>query len=312
MSDYWARRNEELEHIRQQFNTDAQYNKELERIYTRAQREIDKEIQAELTSFATRDEVSMAEARRRVDKMDVETFKEKAKRYVKEKNFSPRANEELRAYNTRMRMSRLELLKHNIHLDTVALADEEDKLLSARLADEAAEEYRRQAGILGETIPDNLDRVARQLVVADFQGTDFSERIWRNQKALRNELENVLDDVLIRGQHPRKASRDLRGLVSKEFGNKKHAAERIAITESGRLQVEVQKKSYEDYGIEQLEVIVEPDACDLCSEHDGNIIRVDDAVQGDNIPIFHPNCRCTTSSYVDRNAFEADLTARGL
>lgn len=312
MSDYWARRNEELERIRQQFNTDAQYNKELERIYTRAQREIDKEIQAELISFATRDEVSMAEARRRVDKMDVEAFKEKAKRYVEEKNFSPRANEELRAYNTRMRMSRLELLKHNIHLETVALADEEDKLLSARLTDEAVKEYTRQAGILGETIPDNLDRVARQLVVADFQGTDFSERIWRNQKTLRNELENTLDDVLIRGQHPRKASRDLRDLVSKEFGNKKYAAERIAITESSRVQTQVAEQSYADYGIEQYEYIAEIDACDVCGELDGQIFNLRDMEQGVNAPPIHPSCRCAISSYVDRNAFEADLTARGL
>lgn len=309
MSDYWARRNEELEHIRQQFNTDAQYNKELERIYARAQREIDKEIQAELTSFATRDEVSMAEARRRVDKMDVEAFKEKAKRYVKEKNFSPRANEELRAYNTRMRMSRLELLKHNIHLETVALADEEDKLLSARLADEAVEEYRRQAGILGETIPDNLDRVARQLVVADYKGTDFSERIWRNQKTLRNELEKVLDDVLIRGQHPRKASKDLRDLVSKEFGNKKYAAERIAVTESARVQTETQKASYKDYGITQMEWIAEPGACDDCEEMDGRIFAIDNPEA--QIPL-HPNCKCSFASVVDRNAFEADLTSRGL
>jgi len=309
MSDYWARRNEELEHIRQQFNTDAQYNKELERIYTRAQREIDKEIQAELTSFATRDEVSMAEARRRVDKMDVEAFKDKAKRYVQERNFSPRANEELRAYNTRMRMSRLELLNHNIHLETVALADEEDKLLSARLTDEAVEEYRRQAGILGETIPDSLDRVARQLVVADFQGTDFSERIWRNQKALRNELENVLDDVLIRGQHPRKAGKDLRDLVSKEFGNKKYAAERIAITESARVQTETQKQSYKDYGITQMEWIAEPGHCDECGEYDGKIMSVDNPEA--EIPL-HPHCRCSFAPVVDRNAFEADLTSRGL
>ncbi|MDN6326662.1 MAG: phage head morphogenesis protein, partial [Alkalibacterium sp.] len=271
MSDYWAKRNEELERIRQQFNTDAQYNKELERIYTRAQREIDKEIQAELTSFATRDEVSMAEARRRVDKMDVEAFKEKAKRYVEEKNFSPRANEELRAYNTRMRMSRLELLKHNIHLETVALADEEDKLLSARLTDEAVEEYRRQAGILGETIPDNLDRVARQLVAADYKGTDFSERIWRDQKKLRNGLEGVLDDVLVRGQHPTKASKALRELVTEEFlgkdgkGGAAFVAKRLAVTESAHIQTEVQKASYKEYGITQMEWVAEPDACPDCA-----------------------------------------------
>src|SRR5690625_2633285 len=141
MSQYWINRNKELERIKAQFNSDADYNRELARIYKRAQREIDKEIQSELMSFATREQVSMAEAQQRVSKMDVEAFRDKAKQYVKEKNFSPRANQELRAYNTRMRMSRLELLKHNIHLETVALADEEDKLLSARLTDEAVEEY---------------------------------------------------------------------------------------------------------------------------------------------------------------------------
>lgn len=311
MSDYWIGRNEESERIKAQFNSDAQYNHELARIYNRAQREIDKEIQSELMSFATREQVSMAEAQRRVDKMDVEAFKEKAKRYVEEKNFSPRANEELRSYNVRMRMSRLELLKHDIHLETVALADEENKLLTARLSEEAQAEFERQAGILGESLPDNLDRIVKQIVVADFQGTDFSERIWRDQKQLRNALSNTLDDVLIRGQHPREASKQLRELVSESFygkrgnGGAKYVAERLAITESARIQSGIQKASYEEYDIQQYEYLAEPDACDVCGALDGSIFSVSVMQPGINASPMHSHCRCSSSGVVDRQAFES-------
>ena len=39
MSNYWQRRNEELKHIQLQFQTDADYNRELRRIYDSGRRE---------------------------------------------------------------------------------------------------------------------------------------------------------------------------------------------------------------------------------------------------------------------------------
>lgn len=313
-AEYWQRRNEEMKHIQSQFNTDASYNEELKRIYRLSEREIDKEIQAFMSRYASSENVSMDIARERVSKMDVEAFQDKAKQYVKEKNFSPQANEELKRYNLRMKTSRLELLNEHIRLETIALANDEEKLLTARLDEEVYKEFERQAGILGQTVPSQatLRRNAKQIVTADFKGTNFSNRIWTNQHELQNELETVIRRTIIRGENPRVASRELQKLVKENVGNKRHAAERLAITESGRVQTESQRASFEEYEIEQYEYIAEPDACEICSELDGELFNVADMQAGENANPMHPNCRCSVSSVVDRTAFEANLTARGL
>ena len=319
MSDYWTRRNETKAQIEANFKTDAQYNRELNRIYSRAQREIQKEIQAELSNFARREQISMAEAQRLIDRADVIDFKEKASEYIDERGLSPEAQRQMRANSVNMRTSRLELLKSTINVELIAMADGENKLLTQRLMQDAVEEYTRQAGILGKTVPRNLDRIAREIVTADYKGTTFSNRIWSNQRKLRNEIENTLEGVLIRGQHPYKAGRALQGLVREEFmgktgsGGARYVAQRLAVTESARTQTSVFKASMEEYDIEKAEWIAEPTACPICAEQDGKIFDVKGIHVDSDLTIpAHNWCRCAFSAYVDRAAWDADLTRRGL
>src|SRR5690625_3332212 len=210
--EYWKLRDKELEHTKESLKSDAGYKSQLTRIYNLAQEDIEKEITRDILGFAYRDEVSMVEARKIISKTDVESFRDRAKQYVGEKNFSPRANRELRAYNITMRSNRLELLQSKIHLNTVALANQEEYLLQRHLAKEVVNEYSRQAGILNMSIPSErqLDRIARSLVEAEFRNVEFSERIWANQNDLQYELENGLRRYIIRGENLRATARGLR------------------------------------------------------------------------------------------------------
>src|SRR5690625_2225114 len=106
--EYWKLRDKELEHTKESLKSDAGYKSQLTRIYNLAQEDIEKEITRDILGFAYRDEVSMVEARKIISKTDVESFRDRAKQYVGEKNFSPRANRELRAYNITMRSNRSE------------------------------------------------------------------------------------------------------------------------------------------------------------------------------------------------------------
>lgn len=49
--------------------------------------------------------------------MDIKTFAEKAKRYVENRDFSDQANAELRLYNLKMRISRIELKKREFEAE---------------------------------------------------------------------------------------------------------------------------------------------------------------------------------------------------
>src|SRR5690625_4595029 len=112
---YWRKR--ELEHIKQQKKLDAQLSKRLQRKYREAQEEITKEMNAFYGRYASKEGITVEDARKRVAKIDIEKYKRKAKKYVKEKNFTDRANEEMRLYNVTMRINRHEMLKRNIELE---------------------------------------------------------------------------------------------------------------------------------------------------------------------------------------------------
>ena len=287
---YWEIRRREHKHIQEQLKREGGYKKRLERLYRTAQEEIVRDIEADIGSFADAEGISMTEAKKRISKHDVEVFSEKAKRYVNERNFGDEANRELRLYNVTLRTNRLELLEARIHLETVGLADAEIKMLEEWLGQEAVAEYTRQAGILGMTVPDaeQLNRMAKAIINAEFRNVEFSERVWQNQKELQHGLENTIRRTIIRGENPRVAGRELRELVHKEFENKKYAADRIAITEAGRVQVAIQEQSYKDNGITQYLYLAEPSACDICAELDGEVFNVSDMRVGENAPVMHP------------------------
>ena len=299
MSDYNSIRRRELEHIEESIKSDAGYKGRLTRLYDKTETDIRRAINADMDSFAYRDRVSMAEARKIVSKTDVRAFQDTAKQYVKEKNFSPQANRELRAYNVTLRTNRLELLQARINLATVELANEENRLLTSHLQKEMMKEYTRQAGILNMSVPSTkqIERLLKSTMLSDVSGITFSDRIWANQNELRDEVNNAIRRSVIRGEHPRTTARELGRLVSDEFENKKYAADRIAITESARAQSISTEESFKDAGINQYMWIAEPDACDECAELDGEVFKIG----GGNPmpPEPHPFCRCSISSYVD-------------
>lgn len=302
MSDYWKRRNETLKDIKAQLKSDEDYKREIERIYGRAQTNIQKEINNELMRYAGDNNLSMSKAQKKIDSIDVQQFKDKLEDYKNEKDLSPRAKDELKRFNIQTRMNRNELLKHNIQLDTIALADKEDKMLTSRLIKDVGDKYKRMSGLLGETVPspDQLNRLAKRLVEADYKGTNFSNRVWANQKDLQHGLEKALERTMIQGKHPNEGARDLRKLVSENFENKKYVAERIAVTEGARIQDETQRAAFDDYGVKQYEWIAEPDACGECAEYDGNIYKLNDP-SAPRVPA-HPFCRCSIAGYVDRES----------
>ena len=304
---YWQIRRREHKHIQEQLKREGGYKKRLERLYRTAQEEIIRDIEADIGRFAGSQGLSMTEAKKRISRFDVETFSEKAKRYVEERNFSDEANRELRLYNVTLRTNRLELLEARIHLETVGIADEEIKMLQEWLGQEAIAEYTRQAGILGMTIPDQaqLDRMAKAIINAEFRNVEFSERVWQNQKELQHGLENTIRRTIIRGENPRVAGQELQKIVRKDFGNKKYAADRIAITESARVQSDIGERAHKDAGITEFMWIAESSACDDCASFDGEVYSYSDS-NAPRVP-YHPFCKCAESAYFDSTELDRRL-----
>lgn len=297
---YW--RNRETEQRKHDILDGREYQRHIEEIHQNMIDEIEKEINGFYGKYARKEGITMAEAKKRAAKLDIEAYGRKAAKYVKEKNFSKQANEEMRLYNLTMKVNRLELLKAQIGLEMVAGFDEMEKYFGKILTDKAVSEFERQAGILGKTIQSNA-KAANAIVNASFHNATYSDRIWMYQDMLKNELSSLLQTGLIQGQNPRRLATHLQ----KRFGVSQSNAERLMITELARVQTEAQKQSFERNGFEEYTFLALGTACPICRALDGKHFKIKKMMPGENAPPVHPRCRCSISAYEDSEDYEAWL-----
>lgn len=297
---YWREREEEQR--KHNIQDEKEYQKRIREIYQNMLDEIEKEINGFYGRYASKEGITMAEAKKRADKLDIEAYARKAAKYVKEKDFSAQANEEMRLYNMTMKVNRLQLLKARIGLELVGGFDELQRFFEQILTDRTLSEFERQAGILGKTIQNN-EKAANAIVNASFYNATYSDRIWMHQDMLKNELSSLLQTGLIQGRNPRQLATHLQ----KRFGVSQSNAERLMITELARVQTEAQKQSFERNGFEEYTFLALGTACPICRALDGKHFKVKKMMSGTNAPPMHPRCRCSVAAYEDNEDYEAWL-----
>jgi SPP1 gp7 family putative phage head morphogenesis protein len=322
---YWAER--EAEALKHYITEEKEYDKEIRRIHQNMLDACQKEIESFYAKYASAEGISLAEAKKRVSKLDIAAYERKAAKYVKEKNFSKKAIEEMRLYNATMKINRLELLKAQIGLETIAGHDELEKYMSEILQGRTEDELQRQAGILGEALGNNA-KTASAIVNGSYKldsfsykgerRSTFSEAIWQHQELMREDLGRILARGMIQGKNPRALAKDIKqywyGKDPRTGGGARYCAERLMRTELARVQTEAQKQSFERNDYEEYIFIVNGGCCPLCeaaakkdSGRGAGVYYVKDMMPGENAPPMHPNCRCSTAAHMNRAEFEAWL-----
>lgn len=299
--EYWKRR--EQEQLKHNTIEEAEYQKRIGEIYGYMMDQIQKEINGFYARYAKKEGITLTEAKKRVSRLDMEEYERKAAKYVKDRDFSAEANEEMRLYNATMKINRLEMLKANIGLELVDGFNDLQKYFEKILTGRTLDEFQRQAGILGNTVLDN-EKAAHTIVNASFHNAKFSDRIWMYQDMMKAELSKLLQAGIIQGKHPRVLARHLEKL----FGVRRSDAERLLQTELARVQTEAQKQSFERNGYEEYEFIALGTACEVCKAINGKHFKVKDMMPGKNAPPMHPRCRCSTAAHMDRDEFEKWLS----
>lgn len=302
LSEYWRQREEEQR--KRNITDEAKYDKVVDRMYRESLADIQKEIDAFYGRYAAKEGISITDAKKRVDKLDIEAYERLAKRVVADKDFSPEANQAMRLYNLTMKVNRLEMLKSMIGVHLVSLSDSLDKYYTSKLDSNTAAEIKRQAGIMGDTIGVN-DKQVHAIVNASFHSAHFSERIWVNNSYLKQKLEQSLLASMIRGERP-----DYRAF-KRIFGSSLYEAKRLLHTELKRCRTEAAMQQYNRNGVEEFEFMaLGPHPCEFCIALDGKHFKVKDFLPGDNAPPMHPHCRCSTAPWVDEKAYNDWLDAK--
>lgn len=277
-------------------------DKELQEVYNQlfksAQNQVIQDLQSYHDSYGGVMGLAPEQAKLRVSEYDVQTFADRARKYVQSRDFSDKANRELKMYNYALRANRAELLKANLHLTMLELEDDERTLTQREILREGLAEYERQAGIMHMSVPEPevMRQTIETLSQTSYKGATWSDRIWKRQEGLRGIVQNLAETVTVQGKNPLEFVPELR----QAFGVGAYEARRLAVTESCRVQVGVQKNVMLDNGFEYYVWVTEPTACPYCKSMEGKSFNTADMQPGLNAPPGHPHCHCTTAPDADK------------
>ncbi len=305
-NNYWVNREkaEQIWQIEQEKNL-KKYNKKLGDLYQITIDNINKDIKADIG--LADGHLIKADAMKGYENLAKEAVAKaqemmKAGHHVTRKDFSKDVNDRLKVYNASMRVNRNEILKSKVGAQLVKLGIDEEGSLTNELWDAYTKEKERQAGILRNTTKNNVwtSKEVQQQIAKQTAGANFSKRVWADIDGLKGQLDGLISTAIIRGDNPKEMAKWLTGMVSAAVGNQKYVAERLARTETARVQFAAQKMSVVQGGYKYVKWFAEGEACKICKA-----IASDDVGYGDgiypynevpDIPV-HPNCMCSISAY---------------
>ena len=289
--EYW--RNREHKTIDKIEKNQEKFLKSISDEYDKALEDIEKEINRNFLKYSKENLLTISELMKKSDKFDVVKFNDKVKKYIERGVFDKSMND-LSIYNLKMRVSRLEFMKAKIEFEVDKLTDQLKSEYEEQLRKETIEEYKRQSGILEPHIDYSANTVA-VIVNSSFYNANFSQRLWGNGESLKSVINTTVNRLILQGVHPDKMISELRKL----FGVSYYEARRVLITESARVQGDVQIDSIEQAGFKSYIYIAERRACVICGSLNGKVFLVKDKEIGLNMYPMHPNCRCRIAPYED-------------
>ena len=304
--DYWRER--ETRQRAANIHDEARYAARIDDIFQSTQDNIQQEIESFYQRYADKEEIDIAEARRRVSKIDMEKYERLAAQYVKaaheggrEAAFSDIANEQMRLYNATMRINRLEMLKARCGIRAMEGYRLADQLINEALEERTYSEYYRLAGILGNTVQFN-ENLVRSIVNASYQNATWSQRLWNNQALLSERIGAQIAQGILTG----KGSDVLARNVQKLTGQSAYNCQRLMRTELRRVQTAAAEQSMLDNGVTEYKFLVANgiNPCDECLALDGKVFKISEMSVGKNAPPKHPLCHCCTCPAIDEEKWQ--------
>ena len=290
---YNAERKAQAELIKRDLDRDKLITQLYQESYDRLQAQIDKFY----LGYAGREGLTKQEAMKRASEFDVTKFAEKARKAVKEKDFSHKTNSWLRIYNLKMKVSRLELLKAELGLEINSLTSNLDEVFDKARRSEYLAEFKRQAGILGISSSGATKRL-EAILNADFYGQNFSSRVWGKtglQAILQRDVFASLNRIYTDMNGYQKEMK----LLANKYGTSEASAKRLIKTEIARINADTDHAMLKDNGFTHMIFVAESGACDICRPLNNTAVPIDKVEKGVNMFPMHPNCRCSAYGHIE-------------
>ena len=289
---YNAERKAQAELIKRDLDRDKLITQLYQESYDRLQGQIDKFY----LGYAGREGLTKQEAMKRASEFDVTKFSERARKAVKEKDFSHKTNTWLRVYNLKMKVSRLELLKAELDLEINSLTSNLDEVFDKARRSEYLAEFKRQAGILGISSKGATKRL-EAILNADFYGQNFSSRVW-GKTGLQSQLQKDVFASLNRIYTDMNGYQKEMKRLAERYNTSESSAKRLLKTEIARINADTDHAVLKDNGFTHMIFVAESGACDICKPLDNTAVPIDKVEKGVNMFPMHPNCRCSAYGHI--------------
>ena len=293
---------------------------DIDKAFRMAENGIQSEIEKWYSRIADNNGVSISKARQMLTNRELEEFKWDLADYIKhgeENNINGKWIKELENASGRWHINRLEALKLRVQQKAEeAFGNEVDSIdnfaRDAYMRGYYRTAYEIQKGLglgwnVGVLDDSAIDEIIKKPWCPD--GKNFSSRIWTRKSQMVDELHRELLRTTLLGEHPTKAIDRMLKYVDNSFGNAKHAAGRLAMTEAAYFGSKGQQDSFNMLGVEEYEIVATLDnsTSKICREMDGKHFPMSEYKAGVTAPPFHPYCRTCTCPYFDDEFTEKDI-----
>ena len=303
---YWSQRMRQME--QGLLDQSYAYVENLERQFTAAQAEVERQLGAWYQHFAANNEITLVWAKRLLDAGELAEFRWSVGEYIaygQQNALDGAWMRQLENASTRAHVSRLEAIQLQLQQQAETLYTRQLGAVDAAAREMylgsyygTAFELQRGMGVgwtMGAVNEAAITKVLSRPWTAD--NLTFRDRCWSNKQALVNSVNTQLTQMIIRGEAPDRAI----AAVAHQFDVSKSKAGRLVMTESAYFASAAQKDSFTELGVEQFKVVAafDKDTCGLCGGMDGKVFQMSEYQVGLTAPPFHPWCRCCTAPYFE-------------
>lgn len=303
-ADYWKSRFTQLEDAQNQKALD--YYSTLEDEFSRAARNVDKELSSWYTRFAKNENISYEEAKQVLTKGELSAFKMSVEGYIKKGETLPYSDQwakELERASAKFHVTRLEAMQLQMQQQIEVMYGYELDTFDQFIANQYKAGYYKtmfefQKGFgVGFDVMKLDDNKISKLIAKPWapDGQNFSSRIWRDKNKLMVEMPSILTQATIRGDGYAKTTK----LLADRFNVSKSQAKNLVITESAFFSSEAQTDCFNNLGVVDYEIIATLDGktSEICRMMDGKIFSMKDRKSGITAPPFHGRCRSTSAPF---------------
>ena len=285
--------------------------KELKQNYKQAMKEIETKINSFYGKYASKEGITLDEAKQKLNKMEKKDFKSYINDMIKMGKKEDFNNEQMNYFKklyTKAQITRLEELEANIKGELDILTNKNEKRITELLENTYENQYYEsvfdveQFRGYSSSFSSLNEKLITKAINTKYLGANYSQRIWQNEENLMTTLNQEIPRGLTLGYNPRK----LASQVSKKLDTNYNNTVRLIRTEYNKLQNEGSIAGYKAAGIEKYQISATLDSrtSDICREMNGEIYDVKDIEIGVNFPPFHPNCRTNTIPYFEPDEFD--------